>query len=411
MMIEDPESGYVLPSPSQETGSAPKAFRVAIPDKTLQWIRERVEAYRWDALSEPEDAADWRYGPPLSFMRELCRYWTNGYDWRAQEKAMNAVPHFMVTLDGPDLHFVHECGSGIAPRPLLIAHGWPYSFHSYTHLVDCLAHPERHGGRVEDAFSVVIPSYPGYDFSGRPLMPMGPRAVALLFDRLMELLGYDRYVVHGGDWGAHITSLLGLYRPERVVGIHALGIALRDASAEQLTGKVAPDASDEEKAFVEREVAMWRDQGAYSAIHATKPAKLSFAMVDSPVGIAVWIIEAFHAWSDRGERPFDQIFTRDQLLTEVMLYLVTDAFATSIWIYGGKRGEEMTLPAGQRVEVPTGLSAFPDPVFPMPPREVAEKSHFVVRYSTMTRGGHFPFYEVPEVLVEELRAFSRLLAK
>jgi len=141
------------------------------------------------------------------------------------------------------------------------------------------------------------------------------------------------------------------------------------------------------------------------------PAKLSFAMVDSPVGIAAWIIEAFHAWSDRGERPFDQIFTRDQLLTEVMLYLVTDAFATSIWIYGGKRGEEMTLPAGQRVEVPTGLSAFPDPVFPMPPREVAEKSHFVVRYSTMTRGGHFPFYEVPEVLVEELRAFSRLLAK
>jgi len=132
-------------------------------------------------------------------------------------------------------------------------------------------------------------------------------------------------------------------------------------------------------------------------------------MADSPVGVAAWIVEAFHAWSDRRARPFEQIFTRDQLLTEVMLYLVTDAFATSIWIYGGKRGEEMTLPAGRRVEVPTGLSAFPDPVFPMPPRAVAEKSHQVVYYSSLAQGGHFPFYEVPNVLVDELRAFARLL--
>lgn len=366
--------------------------------------------FRKVALSEPEDASDWRHGPPVSYMQDLCRYWTDDYDWRAEEAVMNAVPHFMVALDGLDLHFVHERGSGDAPRPLLIAHGWPYSFQSYIHLIDRLAHPERHGGRVEDAFSVVIPSYPGYDFSSRPRMPMGPRAIALLFDKLMGLLGYDRYVVHGGDWGAHVTSLLGFYRPERVAGIHALGLALRDASAEQLTGKVAPNASEEEKAFVEREVAMWQAEGAYSAIQATKPAKLSFAMTDSPVGVAAWIVEAFHAWSDRRDRPFEQIFTCDQLLTEVMLYLVTDAFATSIWIYGGKRGEEMTLPAGRRVEVPTGLSAFPDPVFPMPPRAVAEKSHQVVYYSSLAQGGHFPFYEVPDVLVDELRAFARLLA-
>ena len=388
----------------------PRPFSVDVPDETLQRIRSRVDAFRWDALPEPADAADWRYGPPLLFMRELCRYWSDNYDWRSEERRINAVPHFRATLGGLDLHFVHERGSGPAPRPLLIAHGWPYSFHSYSHLVDRLAHPERHGGRVEDAFSVVIPSYPGYDFSERPAMPMGPRAIALLFDKLMGVLGYDRYLVHGGDWGAHVTSLLGLHRPERVIGIHALGIALRDATAEQLTGKVAPDASDEEKAFVASEMAMWSGEGAYSRIQATKPAKLAFAMADSPVGVAAWITEAFHAWSDRRVRRFEELFTRDQLLTEVMLYLVTDAFATSIWIYGAKRREEMTLPIGKRVEVPTGLSAFPDPVFPVPPRAVAEKSHHVVHYSKMASGGHFPFYEQPDALVEELRSFSRSLA-
>ncbi len=387
----------------------PKSFRVDVPDQTLERIRARVAAYRWDALPAPPGSDDWRYGPPVSFMRELCRYWTDGYDWRAQERRINAVPHYTATVQGLDIHFVHERGSGTAPRPLLIAHGWPYSFHSYGDLVDRLAHPERHGGRLEDAFSVVIPSYPGYDFSGRPAMPMGPRAVALLFDELMGVLGYDRYVAHGGDWGAHVTSLLGLHRPQRLAGIHSLGVALRAAGAEQLTGKVAADASDEEKAFVAAEFALWSKEGAYSQIQATKPAKLAFAMADSPVGVAAWIVEAFHAWSDRRERPFEAIFTRDQLLTEIMLYLVTDAFATSIWIYGAKRHEETTLPAGRRVEVPTGLSAFPDPVFPMPPRAVAEKSHDVVHYATMAAGGHFPFYEAPDALIDEIRTFSRLL--
>ena len=396
-------------APPPEDASAPRPFQLDIPDKTLERIRQRVGAYRWDAMPESMSAGDWRHGPPVPFMRELCRYWNDDFDWRAQERVINAVPHYKAKVQGLDIHFVHERGSGPAPRPLLIAHGWPYSFHSYGHLVDRLAHPERHGGQVEDAFSVVIPSYPGYDFSERPEIPMGPRAIALLFDDLMGVLGYDRYVAHGGDWGAHVTSLLGLHRPGRLAGIHSLGIALRDASAEQLTGKVASDASEEEKAFVASEMAMWSGEGAYSRIQATKPAKLAFAMADSPVGVAAWIVEAFHAWSDRRERPFDEIFTRDQLLTEIMLYLVTDAFATSIWIYGAKRGEEMTLPMGKRVEVATGLSAFPDPVFPMPPRAVAEKSHNVVHYSTMGAGGHFPFYEAPDALIDEIRTFSRLL--
>ncbi len=382
-----------------------KPFIIHVPDATLHSIRERVHAYPWHVWNDAPDAEDWRYGPPSAFMRALCEHWTERYDWRAQERAMNMLPHFRTTLENIDLHFVHERGSGDAPMPLLIAHGWPYSFHSFDNLVGPLAHPERHGGRIEDAFSVIIPSYPGYDFSGRLPVPMGPHAIAMLFDLLMAGLGYDRYMVHGGDWGAHVTSILGLHRPERVVGIHATALALREAGAEQLTGKTPADAGEEERAFVATEFATWQREGAYSQIHATKPAKLGYAMLDSPVGVAAWIVEAFHAWSDRESRSFEELFTFDQLLTEVMLYLVTDAFPTSTWIYGAKQREEMTVPAGQRVTVPTALAAFPDPVFPMPPRRVAERSHNVVRYTEMAHGGHFPFYEAPELLIDDLRRF------
>ena len=397
-----------MTNPDFADASAIRPFSIHVSEEVLSRIRERVRAFRWDAWSEPPDAGDWRYGPPVSFMRALCSYWTDHYDWRLHERSMNALPHFVTALDGMDLHFVHERGSGSDPAPLLIAHGWPYSWRSYDGVVGPLSHPERHGGRIEDAFSVVVPSYPGYDFSSRPPHPMGPRAIAFLFDRLMAELGYDRYFVHGGDWGAHITSLLGFHRPERVIGIHSTALCLREAGAEQLSGETPADASAEEKSFAANEYTIWQREGAYSQLHATKPAKLGYAMIDSPVGTAAWIVEAFYAWSDRTEKPFEELFSFDQLLTEVMFYLVTDAFPTSTWIYGAKQFEEKTLPALSRVEVPTALAAFRDPVFPMPPREVAQRSHEVVQYSEMPRGGHFPFFEAPELLVNDLRVFRRL---
>ena len=385
-------------------------FQVHVPAAVIERIRDRVSGFRWEAWTEPNDADDWRYGPPAAFMRELCAYWTDAYNWRAQEWAMNARSQFLTVMDGIDLHFVHERGSGSAPTPLLIAHGWPYSWRSYDALVGPLAHPEQHGGRADDAFSVVVPSYPGYAFSSRPARPMGPLATALLFDRLMARLGYDRYLVHGGDWGAHVTSLLGFHRPERVIGIHSTALCVREAGAEQLTGETPPDADEEQRSFIADEMGIWRREGAYSQLQATKPAKLGYAMLDSPVGAAAWIIEAYHAWSDRSERSFAELFSFDSLLTEVMVYLVTDTLPTSSWIYGAKRFEAATLPPGRRVEVPTALAAFPDPVFPMPPRHMAERSHRVVRYTTMAQGGHFPFYEAPDLLIDDLRAFRRQVA-
>ncbi len=390
--------------------SAIRLFSIDVAETRIGTIRDRVRAFRWDAWREPADADDWRYGPPAAFMRRLCEHWVDRYDWRRHEHAMNARPHFITAIDDTDVHFIHEQGSGTNPAPLLIAHGWPYSFHSYDGLIDRLAHPERYGASVEEAFSVIVPSYPGYDFSSRPSQPMGPRAIAFLFDKLMARLGYNRYIAHGGDWGAHITSLLGFYLPERVLGIHSTALAIREAGAEQLSGEVPSDATEEQRAFVTSECAIWRQEGAYSQLHATKPVKLGYAMMDSPVGTAAWIVEAFHAWSDRRERTFDELFTPDQLLTEVMLYLVTDAFPTSTWIYGAKRHGEMTLPPGRRVTVPTGLAAFPDPVFPMPPRQIAQRSHDVVQYTEMAFGGHFPFYEAPDLLIDDLRKFGKRVA-
>ncbi len=396
--------------PESSSASSILPYRIDVATARLDNIRDRVRAFRWDAWSEPADAGDWRYGPPIAFMRELCAYWLNHYDWRRQERAMNGLPQFITRIDEVDIHFIHERGSGPNPVPLLIAHGWPYSFQSYNSIVDQLAHPERHGGRAEEAFSVVIPSYPGYDFSSRPQEPMDPLAIAFLFDKLMARLGYDRYFVHGGDWGAHITSLLGFHLSDHVMGIHSTALILREAGAQQLTGEVPSDASDEERAFVATEYAIWQREGAYSQLHATKPAKLGYAMVDSPVGLAAWIVEAFHAWSDRKKRSFTELFTLDQLLTEVMLYLVTDALPTSIWIYGAaKRHEITTLPPGRSVDVPTGLAAFRDPVFPMPPRQVAQRSHNVVQYTVMPSGGHFPFYEAPDLLIKDMRDFRKLV--
>ena len=193
--------------------SGMRQSRIDVPDHVIRRILDRVRIFRWDAWAEPADAGDWRYGPPVRFMRDLCRYWTERYDWRLQERTMNARPLFRADLDGTTIQFAHRTGSGRKPIPLLIAHGWPYSFHSYDGIVGPLTEPEHYGGDGGDAFSVVIPSYPGYDFSGRPDRPMGPKAIALLFDRLMAELGYDRYLVHGGDWGAHVTSLLAFIGP------------------------------------------------------------------------------------------------------------------------------------------------------------------------------------------------------
>lgn len=384
-------------------------FRVHIPDEDLARIRARIESFRWARFPEPHDAADWRYGPPSAWMRTLCDHWLSDYDWREAERNMNAAEHFLTTIEDQQLHFIHERRSGARPRPLLLVHGWPYSFASYLHMIEPLAHPERFGGREDDAFSVVIPSLPGFDFSPPAPTPIGPRRIASLFSRLMtETLGYDDYLVHGGDWGSAIAEMLAFHHRASVRGIHLTMLSVRHHCAALRTGSVGENADAHERAFAMHEAGLWKNESAYARIQATKPLKLGYSMFDSPLGVAAWISEAFHAWSDLSRRPFSDAVSMDRLLTEIMLYLVTDSFGPSTWIYvaEGLEGYQ-TLPRGQSIDVPVALAAYRDPVFPMPPREVASLSHSVVRYTTMPGGGHFPFYEDPEALIDDLRDFAR----
>ena len=387
----------------------PIPFRVAIPVTTIQSILARVRGFPFDRLRPPTENS-WLLGTNPSYLRDFCAFWSSCYDWSRQQLLINTAAQHIVEIEGVPVHFVCELGSGTRPQPLLIMHGWPYSFYSYTPLIDRLAHPERHGGNIEEAFTVVIPSLPGYAFSGVPSEPIGPRKVTRIFNTLMQELGLAGYIAHGGDWGGYMASLAGLDYPQHVAGVHTTFLALREESAPLQTGNVSKDASQEEQAFVAREFALWKEQGAYAQVQSTKPLALATALLDNAVGVAAWIIDKFYAWSDQRQRPFASLFSYDQLITEIMLYLVTDAFQTSIWIYAGQKTEgPVLLKPDQRVEVPTAIAAFPDPVFPMPPRAVAERTHNVVRYTEMSHGGHFPFYEAPELLIRDLQKFAQTL--
>lgn len=278
-------------------------------------------------------------------------------------------------------------------------------------MIEPLAHPERFGGDAEDGFDVVVASLPGYGFSGKPPAPVGPKAMGDLLDRLMTgVLGYERYLVQGGDFGGFVASRLGFDHAEHVLGVHSNSFMVRHEGAALGGGSAGEGASPEEQAFAQGEAQGFMAEGGYAIIQGTRPQSLGFAVQDSPVGAAAWILEKFYSWSDRRQRDFAEVFTLDQLLTEVMVYLVTDTFMTSTWVYPAYFMEgSATLPKGQRVEVPTAFATFPDPVFAPPPRTFMEHSHNVVQWTTPEQGGHFPALEVPELYVEDLRRFARTL--
>ena len=385
--------------------SAPTQFTIAIDEAVLADIRERIRRYPWDELP---DAGGWSCGTSLAYLRNLAAYWLDGYDWRAEEAKLNQLPQFHANIAGLPLHFIHVKGSGPKPQPLLLSHGWPGSFFEFAELVEPLAHPERFGGKIEDAFDVVVPSLPGYGFSGRPGHPIGPRSTAQLFNALMtEVLGYDSYLAQGGDWGAVVTGWLGYRHAVSCRAIHLNMVGLRSP-------EMAPE-TEAEKAWDAKYQALFRQEGAYLQLQATKPQSLAFAMMDSPVGIAGWIIEKFAAWSHVPRDPqsapaLGVRYTDDQLLTNIMIYLVTKSFATSTWMYRGFFMEQpIHMAAGTSVTVPTGIAAFPDPVYGPPPRSLVERGYNVTHWTDMPRGGHFAAMEEPGLFVEDLRAFARTL--
>ena len=377
-----------------------RPFQIEVPVETLELIRRQVASYAWHEM--PDDGG-WAYGANLEYMKELCTYWLDEFDWRVQEAAINRFAHFIAPVDGIDLHFIHEKGSGPAPMPLIISHGWPGSIVEFLKIIEPLAHPERFGGSSEDAFDVIAPSLPGFGFSGRPPRPIGPRKIARLFATLMtDVLEYPSYLAQGGDWGGAISSWLGFEHAPACRAIHINIFTMRPPNGPQ---------SREEEAWATQ---FKRDQlmeDGYRTQQATKPQTLSYAMMDSPVGVAAWIIEKFNSWSDTVGDNIESVYTKDELLTNIMVYLVTKSFNTASWIYYGRReeGGRVLSPDGQRVEVPTAAALFPAELLSWPPRSYAERVYNITRWTEMPRGGHFAALEQPTLLIDDIRAFARTL--
>jgi pimeloyl-ACP methyl ester carboxylesterase len=379
---------------------AQKPFRIAIPDETLDDLKQRLSRVRW-----PDEAPDgpWRYGSSVAYMQELVAYWRDAYDWRAHERDLNGFAHFTAPVDGIDIHFIHEKGLGPKPLPLLLSHGWPGSIVEFRQLIPMLTDPARFGADPADAFTVVAPSLPGYAFSfAENQKRVGVTAIADMFAALMSnVLGYARFGAQGGDWGGFITSCLGYAYPERMIGIHLNFLAVpRDP-------KAVAELNAEERTYFQTLAAWMKEETGYQWIQGTRPQTLSFGLTDSPVGLAAWIVEKFRAWSDCGG-DVERAFSKDTMLTNIMLYWVTGAINSSFWPYYDRRHSPWPIPAGARIAVPMGYAAFPHEIV-RPPRSLAERMYDIRRWTDMPAGGHFAALEQPEALAAEIRAFFRPL--
>ena len=373
-------------------------FKIKISKETLKDIYTKVDNYPWHEM--PDDGG-WNYGTNLDYMKEISKYWINEFDWQKQEDKINKFENFKSNIDGIDIHFIHEKGSGTNPKTLLLSHGWPGSIIEFLHIIDQLAHPEKFDGKEEDAFNVVVPSLPGFGFSGRPSRPIGPRKMANVFNSLMtEVLGYNKYIAQGGDFGATIATWLGYDFPKTCAAIHINILIVRHPDGPQ---------TKEEKEWegrFEREQLM---ENGYRTQQATKPQTLSYAMMDSPVGVAAWIIEKMRGWSDIKNNDIESVYSKDTLLSNIMVYLVTKTFNTATWIYYGRREEggrplpKESLP----IKVPTAVALFPKEYLEWAPRSYVERIYNIQRWTEMPKGGHFAALEQPDLLVKDIVEFSK----
>ena len=376
-----------------------RPFTVTVGDDVLADLRDRLARVRW-----PDEipGSGWTYGADLAFMRGMVEHWRTRYDWRAAEATLNAFPQFTAPVAGVDLHFIHAPGVGPKPMPLLLSHGWPGSVWEFHKIIPMLTDPARFGGDPADAFTVVAPSLPGYGFSFRPHQPrFGTVEIADVFATLMtDVLGYQRYGAQGGDWGSVITARLGFTQPKRVAGIHLNMTFVRPDRTQK-------DWSDAERAYLADAKRFMSEETGYQRIQGTKPQTLAYALTDSPVGLAAWILEKFRTWSDCGG-DVERRFTKDELLTNVMLYWITGAIGSSFWPYYAFHHAAWVPSPAERVETPTGIAEFPCEIL-RPPRAWAERAYNLQRWTTMPAGGHFAAMEEPKALAADIRAFLRPL--
>ena len=377
-----------------QEGSAIVPFKIAVPDGVLKDLRERLARTRFP--SEIENSG-WDYGTNLSYLRDLVTYWRTTFDWRVQERRLNDLPQFKTQIDGLDLHFIHKKSSRADAVPLVFVHGWPGSILEVTKIIGPLTEPPP----GEIAFHVVAISLPGYGFSEKPKQAgVSNRRIAAMIAQLMARLGYQRYGAQGGDWGGFIVRQLGLQDPQHLIGVHS----------NMCVAGPPPGASDpnagvpaEEQKRMEAARARIVTEQAYSQLQGTKPQTLGYSLNDSPAGLAAWIVEKFRTWSDSGGN-VEKKFTKEELLTNITIYWVTETGPSSVRLYYENRRD-----AGLqgKMEVPFACAVFPGELFANAPRQWVEASYNLVQYTVMPRGGHFAAMEEPELLVADMRTFFK----
>ena len=376
---------------------AMEPFEIHVPDSVLSDLSERLARTRWP---EAETVSDWSQGIPLAYVQELCEYWREGYDWRAVEARINAMPQFVTAIDGVDIHFLHVRSPQEDARPLVLTHGWPGSIVEFLKVIGPLSDPTAHGGDAADAFHLVIPTIPGYGFSGKPTSTgWGVQRVAHAWAELMARLGYASYFAQGGDWGAGITVAIGLQDVEHCAGIHT---NMPTVGPDRDT---MDDLTEQEQDAIKAQQFYQDWDSGYSKQQSTRPQTLGYGLTDSPAGQAAWIVEKFYQWTDCQGHP-ENVLSRDELLGNVMMYWINACGASSARLYWESFGRGG---GGGDITVPSGVSMFPKEIFRASKRWVERRFKDLRYYNTLDRGGHFAAFEQPELFVGELRASFRTM--
>ena len=370
-------------------------FKIHVADSVLADLKQRLARTR---LPGEITGSDWDYGTNLAYLKELVAYWQQKFDWRAAERRLNQFDQFTTTIDGLDIHFIHQRSKNPNAMPIAITHGWPGSIVEFTKIIPLLTDPAAHGGNASDAFHVVAISLPGFGFSGKPAeRGYGPERMAGILAKLMARLGYTRYGLQGGDWGSSISRFAAINDASHVVGLHTNFC---------LAGP-PPGAKDPNEGVTAAELERTRarqtffdTERGYFLEQSTKPQTIGYALDDSPAGLAAWIVEKFRSWSDVNGN-VEQKFTKDELLTNIMLYWVTQSGASSARIY---YENQRAKPPQGRVQVPTACAVFPKEIS-IAPRRWVEAQYNVTRWTEMPRGGHFAAMEEPTLLAEDIRGF------
>ncbi len=399
-------------------------FEINVPQKEIEALKTKVAAYNWSTMQDfGQPDAPWAGGANQAYLKEFCDYWLDEYQWADTQAELNGFPHYIAEIDGIDIHFMMEKGSGTNPQALIMTHGWPGSVYEFLQVIPRLAHPEKFGGKAEDGVSVICPSIPGYAWSGKPKQPLGPRETAALFNKLMvEVLGYETYVAQGGDWGSVVTGFLGLEHAIdlkknsggcRAIHLNMYGLTVHDSPATPAEMQWAQDFQ-----------AIMMLEAGYLQVQSTKPLALAYAMMDSPVGLSAWILEKFFVWSDLRPRHtqtkadqatntkiphLETVYTKHQLLSNIMIYLLTQSFNSASWYYYKYFSGATGMPEGGYISVPVGIANYEREIICFAPRTLVEKGYNITQWTDYDYLGHFAAFEGPETFSADVQKFLKSL--